>query len=308
MMPPVGPEQVSTPSCGVTEGPRGCHDAVVVDVVVLGSGTPYPTPDRAGSGLAVVDGLAWLLVDCGRAVTQRALESGLDLSSLVAVCLTHHHTDHISDLATLATTRWTAGAVTPLTVVAPAGPTARYAETCLSIFDDQSFHGQARRSAGPRPTIAVDTFVAAAHATTAFADGGWLIMSALVDHHPVKPAVGYRVERAGAVVAVSGDTAVCDGMRQLATHADVLVHETLLSAAVPPSYLTWNAGARAVGELAASSHIGRLVLTHLIPAPTTPEEAQAYIAEVRAGGYTGPTDVARDLLRIPAAPRGRGGG
>jgi ribonuclease Z len=285
-----------------------CHDAVVIDVVVLGSGTPNPTPDRAGSGLAVVDGAAWVLVDCGRAVTQRALECGLDLSSLVAVCLTHHHTDHISDLATLATTRWTAGAVTPLTVVAPAGPTARYAETCLSIFDDQSFHGQAQPRAGPRPSIEAHTFLPVEHPDAVFAYGGWLIMSALVDHHPVEPAVGYRIERAGTVVAVSGDTAVCDGIRQLATHADVLVHETLLSSAVPPSYLTWNAGARAVGELAASSHVGRLVLTHLIPAPTTPEHAQAFVAEARAGGYTEPIDVARDLLHIPTAPRSPGGG
>ena len=49
------------------------QDERVVEVVVLGSGTPIPTPDRAGLGLAVVDDPAWALVDCGRAITQRAL-------------------------------------------------------------------------------------------------------------------------------------------------------------------------------------------------------------------------------------------
>ena len=173
-----------------------CHDDGVVDVVVLGSGTPNPMPDRAGSGSAIVDGSAWVLVDCGRAVTQRALQAGLDLTALVAVCLTHHHTDHISDLATLATTRWTAGAATPLPVVAPAGPLVRYADLCLGIFDDQSFHGQARDRAGHRPNITVDAFRAGSPSTVVARDG-WLITSALVDHHPVEPAVGYRIERAG---------------------------------------------------------------------------------------------------------------
>ena len=265
---------------------------------MLGSGTPIPTPDRAGSGLAVVDDPAWVLVDCGRAITQRALEAGLDLTSLVAVLLTHHHSDHISDLATLAITRWTAGASTPLTVVGPDGPVTRYAAACLEIFDEQSFHGQARAAAGPRPSIDVQPFVASDAAVVALERDGWLITTALVDHHPVAPAVGYRVERAGRVVTVSGDTAVCPGMRLLAADADVLVHEALLTAAVRPATLDWNAGAGPVGGLAADAGVGRLVLTHLIPPPTTELEVAAFLTEAREGGYRGPIDVAHDGLRV----------
>ncbi len=272
----------------------------MVDVVVLGSGTPNPTPERAGSALAVVDGVAWVLVDCGRAATQRALEAGLDLTAVVAVFLTHHHSDHISDLATFATTRWTAGAVHPLRVIAPDGPAARYAETCLSIFDDQSFHGQARTRSGSRPRIEVAEFTPTENVAAVFADDGWTVSSALVDHHPVEPAVGYRIERVGATVTVSGDTAVCEGMRRLAADADVLVHEALLTASVSPELLDWNAGARTVGQLASEAQTRQLVLTHLLPAPTTPDEEDAFVVEVRAGGYGGPVHVARDLLHVSA--------
>src|SRR5262247_3090045 len=94
----------------------------MVEVVVLGSGTPRADPGRAGSALAVVSGRDWLLVDCGRAAAQRAIDAGLDLTALAAVALTHHHSDHVSDLATLATTRWTAGATSPLVVVARPAP------------------------------------------------------------------------------------------------------------------------------------------------------------------------------------------
>ena len=39
----------------------------------------------------------------------------------------------------------------------------------------------------------------------------------------------------------------------------------------------------------------KLVLTHLIPAPTSEDERQLFIDEVRAGGYDGDLVVADDL-------------
>jgi ribonuclease BN (tRNA processing enzyme) len=70
-------------------------------VVMLGTGTPNVDPDRAGSGVALMAASAWLLVDCGRGVTQRVMQADLDLKRLSAVLLTHHHSDHISDRVTL---------------------------------------------------------------------------------------------------------------------------------------------------------------------------------------------------------------
>lgn len=241
-------------------------------------------------------------MDCGRAATQRAIDAGLDLTSVIAVAITHHHSDHLSDLATFATTRWTAGATTPLTVVVPNGPAARYAQRCLDPFDDQSFYSQASAAGGTRPTIDVHLFDAAHEVSPVYSAAGWELSSRLVDHHPVEPAVGYLVEHNGARVAVSGDTAVCDGMRALAHSVDVLVHEALLSNRVRPELLDWNAGARAVGELAADLRPRTLVLTHLIPAPRSAEDERAYLDEVRAGGFGGSTLVARDGLRVPLNP------
>jgi ribonuclease Z len=270
----------------------------VVDVVVLGSGTPLPDADRGGSAVAVVAGREWLLVDCGRAATQRALAAGLELTSLVAVAITHHHSDHVSDLATLAVARWTAGASSPLTVVAPEGPAAVFARACLEVFDDQSFHAQAPRTAGPRPAIEVRSFGASDEVSMVWAAGVWQLSSALVQHRPVEPAVGYLVTCHGARVAISGDTAVCPGILGLARDADILVHEALLSSRVPPELLAWNASARSVGTLAAEAEPRALVLTHLIPAPATADDEQAYVDDARTGGFDGSIVVARDLLRL----------
>ena len=268
------------------------------DVVVLGSGTPIPDPERAGSALVVVGDDGWVLVDCGRGATQRAIEAGLDLTSVVAVAITHHHSDHLSDLATFATARWTAGAASPLTVLAPDGPAAGFAQRCFDAYDDGAFHAQAPTRAGARPSIVVHGVAPSARVSPVFASSGWAISSVLVDHHPVEPAVGYLVEHGGQRVAVSGDTAECDGMRALAQDVDVLVHEALLSSRVPSGLLDWNASARTVGELAAHALPGLLVLTHLIPAPRSHEDELAFVDEVRAGGFDGRVIVARDLLHL----------
>jgi ribonuclease Z len=233
------------------------------------------------------------------------MSAGLDLTAVVAVAVTHHHSDHVSDLATFATARWTAGARSALTVIAPSGAAARYAERCLGVFDDQSFHGQAPPEAGPRPEIVVHAFVASNELSSIYTSGAWRLSSVLVQHPPVRPAVGYRVEHDRERVAISGDTAVCDGMRRLAQGADVLVHEALLSDRVSAGLLEWNAGARTVSDLAARALVHTLVLTHLIPAPTTAEDEQAYLDEVRTGGFTGPTIVANDLLRLAITNPGR---
>ena len=183
----------------------------MVRVVLLGTGTPVPDPDRCGSGTAVVTERDWVLIDCGRAVAQRVMQAGLDLRRLRAVLLTHHHSDHVSDLPTLTTARWVAGGHDPLTVVAPAGPCARYAQHCLDGFDDQAFYAQAGADAPPRPTLTVTAFTPAETPTAVFVHDGWSVSAALVDHHPIEAAVGYRIDVDHHAVAISGDTAVCEG-------------------------------------------------------------------------------------------------
>jgi len=257
-----------------------------------------PDPARCGSGTAIVHEGRWVLVDCGRGVTQRVMEAGLDLAELDAVLLTHHHSDHVSDLATLMITRWVDGAAAPTLVIAPRGPSARYARGCLDGFEDQAFYSQANADSPPRPSIAVNEFVATDDPGVVLESTRWRVTSALVDHSPIEAAVGYRIEVGGRVVAVSGDTARCVGVERLAAGADVLIHEALRSDRVSPALLEWNASARSVGELGRDLDLPWLVLTHLLPAPRRAGDEQGFVDEARATGYDGELTVARDLLRL----------
>ena len=270
---------------------------------LLGTGTPNPDPLRCGSGTALTLATtpSWLLVDCGRGVTHRAVEAGLDLRNLRAVVLTHHHSDHVSDLANLAIARFVAGAATPLRVVVPAGPCLRFAESCLDAFDDTAFYSQRRSGETRRPEIEVDPFSATDELTFVHEGPSATVEAVLVDHGPMEAAVGYRISSDSGVVAMSGDTVVCPGVRRLADHADVLIHQALLSSRVDRAALEWNASASSVGALAQHAAVGQLVLTHLLPSPRDADDEQAFVAEARTGGYRGPITVAHDLdvLDVP---------
>src|SRR5688500_6927200 len=79
---------------------------VGIQITLLGTGSPIPSPDRAGPSTLVRAGQAVLLVDCGRGVVMRLAAVGLMPIGLSAVLLTHLHSDHITDLNDIVTTQW----------------------------------------------------------------------------------------------------------------------------------------------------------------------------------------------------------
>src|SRR4051794_22158921 len=94
----------------------------MIEIILLGTGSPLPDPNRAGPATLVRAGATTLLVDAGRGVLMRAAAVGASAASIDAVLLTHLHSDHITDLADLITSRWVTTFVpTPLTVVGPPG-------------------------------------------------------------------------------------------------------------------------------------------------------------------------------------------
>ena len=58
-----------------------------------------------------------------------------------------------------------------------------------------------------------------------FDRGGVKITAFLVDHGPVQPALGYRVDYGGHSVALSGDTRMSENLIRVSQGVDVLIHE-----------------------------------------------------------------------------------
>ena len=58
-------------------------------------------------------------------------------------------------------------------------------------------------------------------------EGGLKIIAFMVDHRPVSPAYGYRIEYKGKSAVISGDTRKCENLVKHSAGADVLVHEAI---------------------------------------------------------------------------------
>src|ERR1039457_5350705 len=93
-----------------------------MQVIILGSGSPLPDPQRAGPSTLVRTSAGDLLFDCGRGVLVRAAAVGSGAGAFRALFLTHLHSDHITDLNDVFTTRWVMSpAPNPLPVFGPVG-------------------------------------------------------------------------------------------------------------------------------------------------------------------------------------------
>ena len=108
----------------------------MIEVTLLGTGSPIPDADRAGPSTLVRAGGQTFLIDCGRGVQQRMTAVGVGANGLTALLLTHLHSDHIADLGDVIITRWVTTFdpnPVPLQIIGPPG-TAEVVDATLKAF------------------------------------------------------------------------------------------------------------------------------------------------------------------------------
>lgn len=277
-------------------------------VTLTGTGVPHPSPGRAGAGVLVRHGGVALQFDAGRGTVLRLVEAGCKMHELDAIFVTHVHSDHVVDLADLVMTRWIQGTVDragPAVVVVPAGEAADFARTMLDPYQaDIAVRVEHVQPHGPQVDVRAFDVPVTPTEVWRSDDDAVHVEAVAVHHEPVVGAVAYRVTTPDAIVVVSGDTRVCDEVRDLARGASVLVHEACRTTAMRDAIagtpfeniFDYHADTVALGGLAAAAGVGHLVLTHLIPQPQTDEQVAAFARDVRAGGYDGPLTVGYDLF------------
>jgi ribonuclease Z len=196
-------------------------------VVLLGTGGgPVVNLEQYGASTLVEAGGQRFLFDCGRGATLRLVQAGVPVGSITRVFLTHLHSDHVVQLSDLLLTGWAGGGrAVPIEIWGPVGTRAMM-EHLQQAF---AFDIQMRRDIDehlPADGIRVVTHEVGTDSIV-FAEGGLTVTAFLVDHGPVKPAFGYRVDYQGRSVVLSGDTRVSENLVRHAQGADVLVHEVI---------------------------------------------------------------------------------
>ena len=271
-----------------------------MQAVILGSGVPFPDPERAGASTLVRSSAGDLLFDCGRAVLMRAAAVGASAAALRAVFLTHLHSDHITDFNDVITTRWIMSLQpNPLPVVGPSG-TATLVEATEAMLEPDIRYRITHHDDLTWPPSAE---VTECEHGTVLADGVVTVTAAPTDHAPVRPTVGYRVDDGDASVVIAGDTVPCPGLDELCAGADMLVHTVIRRDLLEPlnvprlnDVFDYHSTVEDAAQTAARGGVGTLVLTHLVPAPR-PEAEQEWSDRARAH-FDGTVVVARDLVTL----------
>jgi len=275
-----------------------------VHVVILGSGSPIPAPDRAGPSTLVRTSVGDLLFDAGRGVLLRAAAAMSGAPAVRALFLTHLHSDHTTDLNDVITTRWAMSfAPNPLTVIGPVGTTTLVAATEAMLGLDIGYRLAHHEDLTWRP----DTRVVEVTEGVAFEEGDVRVTTGPTDHAPVHPTVGYRIDDGDRSVVIAGDTVPCAGLDRLAEGADVLVHTVIRRDQIEAfglprllDLLDYHSAVADAAATAARAGVGTLVLTHMVPA-VQPGAEQEWIDQA-AAVFGGTVVVAEDLTTIQADP------
>jgi ribonuclease Z len=163
-----------------------------IEVVVLGTGSPLPDPNRAGPATLVSGGDTNLLVDCGRGVLLRAASAGKGAAVLDAVLLTHLHSDHFTDLGDVITTSWITNLESKrLPVYGPARTRAVVDGVLASLAPDIEYRLAHHDDLKAGPDVGVTELVG----DEALALGETKVMVAPTEHRPASPSIAYRIER-----------------------------------------------------------------------------------------------------------------
>jgi ribonuclease Z len=273
-------------------------------VVLLGTAVGPPVNlQQFGASTLIEAGGMRLLFDCGRGATIRLSQARVPVGTISRLFLTHLHSDHVIQIPDLLLTGWVGGGrKVPLEVWGPEG-TRHMMDHMQQAF---AFDIHMRRDVDERaPADGIKVVGHDIKQGIVFDQLGLKVTAFLVDHSPVTPAFGYRVDYRGRSVVLSGDTRFSENLIRFAQGVDVLVHEVLDADTVREWFPTNPKVAEAIlakhttpeqaGEVFARVKPRLAVYSH---APN----AERVITQTRKT-YKGPLHGAEDLLTIEIGDR-----
>jgi ribonuclease Z len=258
--------------------------------------------NRFGPSTLVEAGEQKLLFDAGRGALQRLTALAVRWQDVQGVFLTHLHSDHVVGFPDLWLTGWliVPGRNVPLQVWGPAGTAAMMSHLQQAYEYDVRIRIQNDR-ASPEGAALLVTEIG--EGGVVYDKGGVKVTAFEVDHAPVKPAFGYRIDHGGRSVVLSGDTRVSENLVRHAQGVDVLVHEvfapvTLERAGVPPgrakNIIDYHTTPEQAGEVFTRVKPKLAVYSHVCMPGATEQD----LLPATRKTYAGPLQVGEDLMVI----------
>jgi len=276
-------------------------------LVILGSGTPNPNPERGGSAYAVIVDNTPYLVDFGPgairsfAALMPAWGGGMkemDVTKIEHAFLTHIHSDHTTGLSDLLLTPWIMGRENKLNLYGPKG-LEKMAGSLLDAYADDIDY----RVNGTQPSNGTGyqfNFTELADGVV-FQDRNLKVEAFKVNHGDFEDAYGFRFTSKDKVIVFSGDTGPSKSLERYAKDADILVHEVYSNAGFLKKTKDWqiyhkghHTSTYEVGEIASRAKPKILVLSHIL---FWGADEQDILEETRTT-FSGNIKIAEDLMVI----------
>jgi ribonuclease Z len=215
----------------------------------------------------------------------RLAAAGVPVPFLSAILVTHLHSDHITDLNDIVTTRWIlTPEATPTVIYGPLGTQKVVDGMMAMLTPDQKYrhdhHADLRNGPG------MQVVVHEVSPGDEFKIGDARVIVGRTDHRPVTPTIGFRIEADGKSVVLAGDTVPCGELDDLCRDADIYVQTVLrpdlvelVKQFVPAlasrtnDILDYHSSIEDAAKTAARAGVKTLMLTHYVPAMQAGQEA-----------------------------------
>jgi ribonuclease Z len=299
--------------------PDGIH------VYVCGSGSPMPDAQRAGPCLGVLAGDQAFVFDAGAGSIRKLGRMGYPMPRIKAAFLTHLHSDHIDGLGELLLQAWVAGGrAAPLPIYGPSGTEEVVAGFNAAYAIDSGFrvahHGpKVVQPSGFGGKDQIITLPDGVNNQVVYDQGGVRVTVIRVDHAPIAPAFGYRIDYKGRAVSLSGDTVYSPSFVTASKGVDLMLHEALNkkmiaaigarlaergqanNAQIMQDIQNYHASPEDAARSAKEAGARALVLYHLVPAPPAAVIEGLFLGDAPKV-YPGELRLAQDgmLISLPA--------
>src|SRR5690349_20205932 len=241
-------------------------------VVVLGTGTPEPYPDRSGPAVAIIVNGAAYLVDCGPGVVRRAEAAeqngikALNVKNLKIVFITHLHSDHTLGYPDLIFTPWVLHRGAPLQAYGPRG-LRHMTDHILKAWQEDIRVRTTGLEEADRTGYKVE--VHEISPGVVYHDQNVKVTAFPVKHGSWKQAFGYRFDTPDRSIVLSGDTSPSESVSEICNGCDVLMHEAYSLAGYATRSEAWQKYSRdfhtdsnELADLATKARPKTLILYH----------------------------------------------
>jgi ribonuclease BN (tRNA processing enzyme) len=271
----------------------------ITQVIMLGSGTPNPDPERSGPAIAIVVNDTPYIVDFGPGLIRRAASisptyggpiKGLDVKKIKRAFLTHLHSDHSTGFPDLILTPWVMGRDEPLEVYGPKGIVEMTDHLLKAYREDIRYRVYGPESANDQGWR-VNAHVVEQGVT--YKDANVTVEAFKVRHGAWPNAFGYRFTTPDRVIVISGDAAPDANIEKFSRGANILIHEVYSIAGLDSHAPSWQKYMREnhtstleLAELASRTTPDLLLLYHVLFMGSSEQDVvaqlmQAYEGEVR---------------------------